>query len=51
MEQNKLDRINELARLSKTRQLTEDEKKEQKKIKNVEKRITKRYGKVKKFTF
>ena len=34
MEQNKLDRINELARLSKTRQLTEDEKKEQKKLRD-----------------
>lgn len=32
MEQSKLDRINELARLSKTRELTPDEKSEQKKL-------------------
>ena len=30
MEKNKVDRINELARLSKERELTDDEKKEQK---------------------
>ena len=30
MEKNKIERINELARLSKTRELTEDEKAEQK---------------------
>ena len=30
MEKSKIDRINELARLMKTRELTEDEKKEQK---------------------
>lgn len=30
MEKNKVDRINELGRLSKERELTEDEKKEQK---------------------
>ncbi len=30
MEQNKIDRINELARLSKTRQLTDSERAEQK---------------------
>lgn len=32
MEQSKLDRINELARLSKTRELTQAEKAEQKKL-------------------
>lgn len=32
MEQDKLNRINELARLSKTRELTPDEKAEQKKL-------------------
>lgn len=32
MEQSKLDRINELARLSKTRELTPDEKEEQAKL-------------------
>ncbi|MBQ3583083.1 MAG: DUF896 domain-containing protein [Lachnospiraceae bacterium] len=32
MEQSKLDRINELARLSKTRELTEEEKEEQAKL-------------------
>lgn len=34
MEQTKLDRINELARLSKTRELTSDEKAEQKKLRD-----------------
>ncbi len=32
MEQSKLDRINELARLSKTRELTADEKEEQQRL-------------------
>ncbi len=34
MDKNKVDRINELARISKSRELTEDEKREQKTLRD-----------------